>query len=270
VARNKDLCVTFDLWETLIIDEPELDIARGRLRCEAMHRALSSAGIELALGEIERGYSESAHLLQNIWKRNEDLSTLAQVTMILKSASGENNTFPEDPITVERLLKSYVGPLFEFPPKLNRDAKITLEGMRERVRQMGLISNTGRSPGTALRTLMDELGILEFFDVTTFSNEIGCRKPDRRIFVDTAKQLGVDPANVIHIGDDPEADVWGAKHAGMSAFLFEYDVPEGFRSNPDSLFALSRGDRSIPDREINPDARINSLKQSLDLIDSLS
>lgn len=270
MARNRDLCVTFDLWETLIIDEPKLDVARGRLRCEGMHRALSSTGIELPLSEIERGYSESAHLLQAIWKRNEELSTLEQIRLILKNASGEDVTFPEHPEAVERLLKGYVDPLFELPPRLNPDTKTTLKGMRERVKGIGLISNTGRSPGTALRSLIDELGILKFFDTTTFSNEIGFRKPDQRIFVDTAKQLGVDPANTIHIGDDPEADVWGAKRAGMRAFLFDYDVPEGFKRRPDSLFALSRGDRSIPDSEINPDARIKSLKESLELIDSLS
>jgi HAD superfamily hydrolase (TIGR01509 family) len=269
LARNRNICITFDLWETLIIDEPELDVARGRLRCEGMQRALSSSGIELPLSQIERAYSESAHMLQAIWKRNEELSTLDQIRMILKNASGGVVTLPKDPEAVERLMKGYVDPLFDHPPRLNPDAITTLEGMRERVKGIGLISNTGRSPGTAIRSLIDELGILKFFDTTTFSNEIGCRKPGQRIFVNTAKQLGVAPANTVHIGDDPEADVWGAKRVGMRAFLFDYEVPEGFKRRPDSLFALSRGDRSIPDSEIKPDARIKSLKESLELVDSL-
>jgi putative hydrolase of the HAD superfamily len=270
LVRNRDICVTFDLWETLIIDEPELDVARGRLRCEGMQRVLSSSEIELPLSQIERAYSESAHLLQAIWKRNEELSTLEQVRMILKNASGGEISLPADPDAVERLVNSYVYPLLELPPRLNPDARPTLEGMRERVKKIGLISNTGRSPGTASRSVIDKLGILEFFDATTFSDEIGCRKPAERIFIDTAKQLGVDPANVVHIGDDPEADVWGAKRVGMRAFLFDYDVPDGFKRRPDSLFALYRGNRSIPDSEINPDARIKSLRESLELIDSLS
>ena len=270
LVRNIDICVTFDLWETLIIDEPELDVARGRLRCEGMHRVLSSSGIELPLSQIKRAYSDSAHLLQAIWKRYEELSTLEQVQMILKNASGGAISLPPDPDAVERLVSSYVYPLVELPPRLNPDARPTLEGMRERVKKIGLISNTGRSPGTASRSLIDKLGILKFFDTTTFSNEIGCRKPAERIFIETTKQLGVDPANVVHIGDDPEADVWGAKRVGMRAFLFDYDVPDGFRRRPDSLFALSRSNRSIPDTEINPDARIKSLKESLELIDSLT
>jgi HAD superfamily hydrolase (TIGR01509 family) len=270
VSQKKNLCVTFDLWETLLLDQPELDLARGRLRCKGIQRAVSNAGIELSLTEIERGYAESAHQLLAIWKRNEHLSTLEQVQLILKLASGRNITLPKEPEILERVLRGYVDPLFEVPPRLNRDAKSTLEGMRERVKGIGLISNTGRSPGPALRRLIDDLGILKFFDRTTFSDEIRCRKPDQRIFLDTAKGLGVAPTNTIHIGDDLEADIWGAKRAGMRAFLFDYDVPQGFKRRPDSLFALSRSDRSIPDSEINPDARIKSLNESLKLLDSLS
>jgi putative hydrolase of the HAD superfamily len=117
---------------------------------------------------------------------------------------------------------------------------------------------------------MDECEILQFFDATIFSDEAGCRKPDKRIFQAAVAELGSTPERMIHIGDDPEADIWGAKQFGMRALLFDYPVPEEFKQVPTSLFALSRGDRRVPDSEIQPDARITSLKEALAFIDSLS
>ena len=82
-------------------------------------------------------------------------------------------------------------------------------------------------------------------------------------------RLGAEPGNTIHIGDNPEADVWGAKQAGMRAVLFDFPVPEEFIRQPGSLFALSRADRRVPDSEIKPDARITSLRDVLRFVDSL-
>jgi HAD superfamily hydrolase (TIGR01509 family) len=192
-----------------------------------------------------------------------------QIQLIVQIASGGSIELPRDSHTVEMLQNAYIDPLYEFPPRLNEDAEATLEAMRDRVRKIGLISNTGRSPGVAMRKLMEKLGILKFFDATIFSDEAECRKPNKRIFDLAASGLGTEPRKIIHIGDNPETDVWGAKQAGMYAVLFDYPVPEGFKRQRGSLFALSRADRQVPDSEIKPDARISSLKDVLGFVDSL-
>jgi len=269
VTAPNDFSVTFDLWETLIIDRPELDLDRGRLRYEGIHSALSRLGIKLPLQDLEKAYHDSAAQLQAVWGRNEHVRTIDQIRLIIRTASGSTFSLPEDPEAIEMLLRAYVDPILAVPPKLNEQAVMTLEGMRSRVQNIGLVSNTGRSPGWVLRQLIGRLGILEFFDVTIFSDEVGWRKPDKHIFERAAIELGTDLHKIIHIGDDPEADVWGAKQAGMRAVLFDYPIPEGFKRLPSSLFALSRGDRRIKDSEINPDGRIGSLKEALDFVDSL-
>jgi len=43
----------------------------------------------------------------------------------------------------------------------------------------------------------------------------GCRKPEAPIFLAVAAHLGIDPAHVLFVGDNPEADMWGARNAGM-------------------------------------------------------
>jgi putative hydrolase of the HAD superfamily len=82
---------------------------------------------------------------------------------------------------------------------------------------MGLICNTGRTPGSTLRKLMDRMGILGFFDVTTFSNEIMVRKPSEAAFRTTLKELGAAPKASVHVGDNPENDIARAKRVGMRA-----------------------------------------------------
>lgn len=267
---KQDYCVTFDLWETLFIDRHELDRDRDRMRYEGLHRVLSGLDIEIPMDNLRRAYEESTRQLQGIWRRNESISVTDQIQMIIREAAGDAADLPENSLEIEMLQSAYVDPLFKFPPKLNVDAIATLKGMRERVGRVGLMSNTGRSPGTALRKLMSKYEILPFFEATIFSDEVGCRKPDKRIFQNAITQLDSSPDRTIHIGDDPEADIWGAKQFGMRALLFDYPVPEDFEHAPTSLFALSRSDRRVSDSEIQPDARIASLKDALAFIDSLS
>jgi HAD superfamily hydrolase (TIGR01509 family) len=268
VKTNRDLCVTFDLWETLIADESEFDVARGRMRCEGIHRVLDGMGVKVPLGDIQRAYEESDPQLDVMWGRDENPTPTDQIELIFKSATNGKTSLPQDSQGLRMLEDAYVDPILVSPPKLKEDALSTLEGVRERVGRLGLISNTGRSPGAALRKVMEKYGILGFFDATIFSDEAGSRKPNRSIFETAAKELHVGLSKMVHVGDNPEADVWGAKQAGMRAVLLEYDVPQSFRNRPTSLFALSRA-KHIQDSEIHPDARIKSLREVLDFVDSL-
>jgi putative hydrolase of the HAD superfamily len=89
----------------------------------------------------------------------------------------------------------------------------------ERGYRIGLISNTGRTPGVAMRRLLADYGLLDRFAVTIFSNEEGVLKPRREMFDRAAARLGVPNAAVVHVGDNPIADVAGAKAAGMRTVL---------------------------------------------------
>ena len=268
MARSgSGVCVTFDLWETIITDDPEKDLLRRKMRCEGLRRALSGCGIELPLKKLLKGYDESVGWFQTFWKRNQDLPTIDQIRYIVKTASEGTIGLPTEPEDIKELQEAYVSPVLSVPPVLNQEAASTLQAMRNRVHRIGLISNTGRSPGRTLRQLLDKFGIFDFFDATVFSDEVGWLKPDQRIFTAAAEKLGVEIGKIIHIGDDLERDVWGAKQAGMRALLFEYDVPEEFRRQPGSLFALSRATRTIKDSEISPDGRIRSLREALQFID---
>jgi putative hydrolase of the HAD superfamily len=47
------------------------------------------------------------------------------------------------------------------------------------------------------------------------SDVFGCRKPEAAIFLAAASCLNARPAEILFVGDDPEADMWGAHCVGM-------------------------------------------------------
>lgn len=59
------------------------------------------------------------------------------------------------------------------------------------------------------------IGIQSHFVHFVSARELGVAKPDTPIFHTTCERLGLAPAQVLHVGDDPLLDVVGARRAGM-------------------------------------------------------
>jgi FMN phosphatase YigB (HAD superfamily) len=53
---------------------------------------------------------------------------------------------------------------------------------------------------------------------------VGAEKPSPVIFEAAVSQLGVSPAEAVHVGDDRRNDVWGGRDAGVTAWLWGTDV----------------------------------------------
>lgn len=58
-------------------------------------------------------------------------------------------------------------------------------------------------------------GVEAHFAHHVCARDVGAAKPDPRIFLAAVTRLGVMPGEVLHVGDDPELDVLGARHAGL-------------------------------------------------------
>ena len=76
-----------------------------------------------------------------------------------------------------------------------------------------IISNCSYEEVKALQE--SELYLL--FDETVLSYEVNMKKPDRSIYEETSKRLGVDPAECIFVGDGGSNELAGAKAVGMKA-----------------------------------------------------
>lgn len=90
----------------------------------------------------------------------------------------------------------------------------TLETLRAAGLKLGLVTN-GRSVMQARK--IDGLGIRPMFGAVVISEAAGIRKPDPRIFAQALQQLEVDPSRAVFVGDNPDADVNGAKSSGLLA-----------------------------------------------------
>ena len=59
------------------------------------------------------------------------------------------------------------------------------------------------------------IGLQHRFVFTLGAREHGSSKPDAGIFHAACARLGIAPSEVLHVGDDPEADIVGAARAGL-------------------------------------------------------
>jgi putative hydrolase of the HAD superfamily len=259
--------VTFDLWETLIFDDPNSDEARGRMRYEGLRSVLADKGVKLSTEDLRWAYEQSGTTLQVVWNRYDEVPIIDQIRLILEMAAGKPVAL--DSSWIKPLEDAYVNPILSIPPKLSKEVPTVLEAVGRRGYKVGLISNTGRSPGNALRELLNMYGVLKFFDTTVFSNEVLRRKPDRVIFDHAARLLNAEKSAIVHVGDNPDADYWGAKDAGMQAVLLDQSRPESSGWGPNSLYALARANIRRDESGIEPRLRVKSLTEIADLLDQM-
>lgn len=89
------------------------------------------------------------------------------------------------------------------------------------------------------------VGIGRFFVGSVSARDAGVAKPDRRIFEAAARHLKLQPAQILHVGDDAALDVAGALAAGMQAAWVNredhvWSLPVKPHLEVDSMAALCR------------------------------
>lgn len=90
----------------------------------------------------------------------------------------------------------------------------------------------------------------EYFDFAFLAEEVGASKPAPDMFHAALEISGVTPEQIIHVGDNPEHDIEGARAIGMYTVWMNsqgQEWPGGFRADReiDNLLQLPRAIRSI-------------------------
>jgi putative hydrolase of the HAD superfamily len=208
--------VTFDCWQTLIADDDATEGLARRLRIAGCRAALERGGFPVPEEAVAAAYDAAGEALASLWASGRDTSTEGQVRFLLSHLDGP--LAPEPPARLLRdLANAYAGPVLEALPLVLEGAGEALAWATARGLRLGLICNTGRTPGRTLRPALAKRHLLRHLHACTFSDELGIRKPDPRVFQTTLSALGVGAAEAVHVGDDPVADVAGAKRAGLRA-----------------------------------------------------
>ncbi len=206
--------VTFDLWQTLLLDTPEGLRQAREDRVRGVQEALARAGIAREVGAVARAYDAVGGKLEEVWGTQRDVGSRGQVRLLL-SCLGLDGVVSAEGELMDALDAAYCLPILSSPPAPNAGAMDVLGSLHERGLALGLICNTGRTPGKMLRIVLSQLSLAPFLRVLTFSDEVGLRKPHPEIFHRTLAALGVALDAAAHVGDDATTDVAGARAAGM-------------------------------------------------------
>ena len=97
------------------------------------------------------------------------------------------------------------------------ETKNVLASLKEKEYKLGIISNFD----SRVYDVMNNLEIREYFDSFVISSEAGHAKPDPNIFHIALKDIGSDPKECIHIGDNIYNDFHGARSLGIQALVLD-------------------------------------------------
>ena len=86
------------------------------------------------------------------------------------------------------------------------DAASTLRALREAGLKICLLSNAG----VPIRTVLDREGLTPLVDAVVLSYEVGCVKPDVRIFEAALAAIGCSAHEALMVGDSGKDDVGGS------------------------------------------------------------
>lgn len=221
--------ITFDLWNTLFKNISYTDRRKGLIK-----NFLEKNGFEIS----------NAHLNQ-VFKSNFNFLNPQFKTMQFKhiyTQSRINNMFDELKIELKiedgkEINNTFEALMLTNPPALKKGVFNTLSTLSVDY-SIGMISDTGITPGRIIREVLKDYNILDFFDVTVFSDETGFYKPHPIAFQTALNLLKCPPRNAIHVGDLLDTDIKGAIDYQMQAVW----IRDPQTQNPGSI---------IPDYEIS-------------------
>lgn len=231
--------ITFDLWDTVFIDdsdEPKRKAA-GRLSKKEERRSLvfqfankhknvSPELVNSIYTTVDSAFSKVWHEQFVTWK------VIDRLELIFKGLGIE---LPEKEMNEIVILHEEME--LEFRPDFIEGVGNAIEELHKSYK-LGVISDAIFSPGRVLRELLKGEDLLRFFDHFVFSDEIGNSKPQPVVFESAYKKFGVQPHELIHIGDREHNDILGAKNVEVHSLLCTASLNRGSENTKaDGIFS---------------------------------
>lgn len=204
----------FDLWGTLILNDPIQNEERRQMRVRMAADALTSLGHRYDDTHAERAFDAAGDELSRVHADGLDLSTEGRTVLYLRHLDPNLGELLDDEAWSAMHKAVLTVALVVRPIAIPGAAKVLAE-VKALGLQVGLISNAGLTPGFVLRQILDGHGLLQYFDDTIFSDEVELSKPSAAIFERALDAFGVEAAEAAFIGDQPILDVLGPQGAGI-------------------------------------------------------
>lgn len=210
--------ITFDLWDTIIIDESDepkrarkgllsKPLERRKLVHEFLnrHAPISKEMVDLAYDTTDAAFRQVWYGQNVTWEVPERMAVLLK---------GLKRELPEDEMA--ELIRLHEEMELAVQPDIAEGIADAVRALSEKYK-LAVISDTIFSPGTVLRKLLASNDLLQYFSAFAFSDEVGCSKPAPSAFQAISAELGIDLNEMVHVGDRERKDVDGAHNVGAKA-----------------------------------------------------
>src|SRR5574341_857908 len=244
MPRNFLRAVIFDLGGTLMYERGSWHSITVQAD-EALTAYLLNQGMELNLSSFPLEFRR--RLRKYFEQREKDLLETPYTFVlrdVLKDKGYEN--------VPDGIIRGALDRLFAITQTnwvLEDDALPTLKKLEGDGYRLGLISNAGDD--NDVHQLAQRLGIARFFDFIVTSAACSYRKPHPRIFEMALSNWYFLPTEAVMVGDNLDADIRGAKNAGL------YGI----------WISRRAGERPDDQPRIQPDASLSSLSELPALLD---
>ena len=208
--------ITIDLWNTLF--DSSNGTKRNAYRQHALLNEIEKMNIQLPPDDYNNALKASWEFFNNIWLNNQRTPDTIEMIEFFWSYL----KLPYNRESIENVAYHFQISVFEHPPKLIGGVQESLEILSQKYK-LGLISDTGFTPGSLLIKLMQNFGIFDYFSAFSFSDETGVSKPNKKAYLTILNKFAVNPEEAVHIGDIEKTDIKGAKELGMNAIRFSGD-----------------------------------------------
>lgn len=211
---------SFDLWLTLIKSNPLFKKQRSLFFYNYLNHQKKS------LHEVECCFRKTDIMCNAInEKTGNSIAAEDMYLMVISRINNDNTDFSN--INISELYNEMEQLLFRHLPLIYCDNTVNTLGKLKAVENttLNILSNTGFIKGNSLRKILKMVGLDRFFDFQLYSDETGISKPDIRLFqhmINTSKNMrssNILSNEIVHVGDNPVADIQGATAAGIRGVL---------------------------------------------------
>lgn len=224
---------SFDLWLTLIRSNPLFKQQRSRI----FHQQYNTLGKPLE--EVERIFRQVDVMVNSINETTGKNIDAEEMYLMVISQVNDNKICLQD-IDVQGLYQQMEELVLEYMPIIYCERTVeVLAFLKEHPDcSANLLSNTGFIKGVTLRKVLRHLSIDKYFDFQLYSDEAGLSKPNKAFFQlmldEVAKLKTIELKEIVHIGDNPKADIWGADRVGISSLLVNSNNTSIIKLIPDA------------------------------------
>lgn len=224
--------VTFDFWNTLMWEEPGSLRAR---RVEFWKGALAELGAPIDVTVLERVHDVAHAAYVCAWEQSRQFRVDNAAALIMERLG---RSVPSSAREVLSEGFSEAGRRAAVHP--SQGVQDCLFALVQGGLRLGIVCDIGLTPSLVVRELLDRHSLLQLFDDTTFSDEVGHYKPARPIFEHALVRLGgVKPERAAHVGDRRRTDVAGARAMGMTAVRYNGAYEDDAVSAPEADIVLA-------------------------------